>query len=95
MSVASEFPIPLNEYKIVALDPAQPKLTDAQKTQLAANIQLCRDAIIFFTAIADAKGLGGHTGGPYDTVPETLIMHGFMEHAKKGGTPYVLPVFFD
>lgn len=95
MSAETEFPVPIGEYKVVALDPNQPKLTDEQKTQLAANIQLCRDAIIFFTAIADAKGLGGHTGGPYDTVPETLIMHGFMEHAKNGGTPDVLPVFFD
>lgn len=95
MSVATEFPIPLSEYKVVALDPAQPKLTDEQKTQLAANIQLCRDAIIFFTAIADAKGLGGHTGGPYDTVPETLIMHGFIENARQGVGPDVVPVFFD
>ncbi len=95
MSVATEFPIPLNEYKVVTLDPGQSKLTDQQREQLAANIQLCRDAIIFFTAIADAKGLGGHTGGPYDTVPETLIMHGFMEHAWQGGTPDVLPIFFD
>lgn len=95
MSVATEFPIPLNEYKVVPLDPAQPVLTAEQREQLAANIQLCRDAIVFFTAIADAKGLGGHTGGPYDTVPETLIMHGFMQHAKAGGTPDVLPVFFD
>ncbi|MEO1982075.1 MAG: transketolase, partial [Fuerstiella sp.] len=93
MSVATEFPIPLNEYKVVTLDPGQSKLTDQQREQLAANIQLCRDAIIFFTAIADAKGLGGHTGGPYDTVPETLIMHGFMEHARQGGTPDVLPIF--
>ena len=95
MSVATEFPVPLNEYKVVALDPKQPKLTADQRKQLAANIQLCRDAIIFFTAIADAKGLGGHTGGPYDTVPETLIIHGFIEHARKGGTPDVLPIFFD
>ena len=95
MSVATEFPIPLSDYQVVALDPSQPKLTDEQKTQLAANIQLCRDAIIFFTAIADAKGLGGHTGGPYDTVPETLIMHGFIENARKGGGPDVVPVFFD
>ncbi|WP_414655187.1 transketolase C-terminal domain-containing protein [Fuerstiella marisgermanici] len=95
MSVATEFPVPLSEYKVVALNPNQPKLTDEQKTQLAANIKVCRDAIIFFTAIADAKGLGGHTGGPYDTVPETVIMHGMMEHARNGGTPDVLPVFFD
>lgn len=95
MSAETDFPVPVGDYQVVSLDPSQPKLTEEQKTQLAANIQLCRDAIIFFTAIADAKGLGGHTGGPYDTVPETLIMHGFMEHAKNGGTPDVLPVFFD
>lgn len=95
MSAETDFPVPVGDYQVVSLDPSQPKLTEEQKTQLAANIQLCRDAIIFFTAIADAKGLGGHTGGPYDTVPETLIMHGFMEHAKNGGTPNVLPVFFD
>ncbi|MEQ9408858.1 MAG: transketolase [Fuerstiella sp.] len=95
MSVATEFPVPLSEYKVVALDPGNPTLTPEQKQQLTTNIQLCRDAIIFFTAIADAKGLGGHTGGPYDTVPEVVIMHGFMEHARQGGTPDVLPIFFD
>ena len=95
MSASTEFPIPLSDYKVVALDPQQPTLTAEQKEQLAANIQLCRDAIVFFTAIADAKGLGGHTGGPYDTVPETLIMHGFMQHARNGGSPNVLPIFFD
>lgn len=95
MSVATEFPIPLQDYKVVSLDPNMPELTAEQREQLTKNIQLCRDAIVFFTAIADAKGLGGHTGGPYDTVPETLIMHGFMEHAKNGGTPDVLPIFFD
>lgn len=95
MSVAVEFPVPLSEYKVVPLDPTQPQLTDEQKSQLQKNIDLCRDAIVFFTAIADAKGLGGHTGGPYDTVPETLIMHGFMENSKNGGAHAVLPIFFD
>lgn len=95
MAVATDFPIPLHEYKVVSLDPKQSTLMDEQKDQIQKNIQLCRDAIIFFTAIAEAKGLGGHTGGPYDTVPETVLMHGFMEHAKQGGTPDVLPIFFD
>ena len=95
MSAVAEFPIPLHDYKVVRLDPRQPKLTDEQRQQLETNIQICRDAIIFFTAIADAKGLGGHTGGPYDTVPETVIMHGMMENARQGGSPDVLPVFFD
>jgi transketolase len=95
MSVAAEFPIPLNDYKALALDPKNSKLTDEQRKTLKKNIDTCRDAIVFFTAIADAKGLGGHTGGPYDTVPEVCIMHAFMKHAAAGGTPDVLPVFFD
>lgn len=92
---AAEFPIPLQNYKAIALNPANPKLTAEQREVLRSNIQLCRDAIIFFTAIADAKGLGGHTGGPFDTVPEVCIMHAFMKHSATGGTPDVLPVFFD
>lgn len=94
MSTAT-FPLPLDKFTSLALDPSQTKLTAEQKQTLTEQIQLCRDAIIFFTAIADAKGLGGHSGGPYDTVPEVLIMHGFMQHAKAGGTPDVLPVYFD
>lgn len=95
MSAVAEFPIPLNQYSALPLDPKQNKLTAAQRETLQKNIDICRDAIIFFTAIADAKGLGGHTGGPYDTVPEVCIMHSFMKHAEAGGTPDVLPVFFD
>lgn len=95
MSVSADFPIPLHQYQAIPLDPRNPKLTAAQKQTLQDNIQLCRDAIIFFTAIADAKGLGGHTGGPFDTVPEVCIMHAFMKHAAAGGTPDVLPIFFD
>ncbi|MFM7837372.1 MAG: transketolase, partial [Planctomycetaceae bacterium] len=95
MSGDHEFPIPLQQYQHIELDPSKPVLTAEQKEILAANILLCRDAIIFFTAIADAKGLGGHTGGPWDTVPEVCIMHGFMKHAAAGGTHKVLPIFFD
>ncbi len=95
MSVAAQFPISLDEYKALPLDPAVSELTEEQLETLRANIQLCRDAIVFFTAIADAKGLGGHTGGAWDTVPETLIMHGFMQHARASGSNAILPVFFD
>ncbi len=95
MSAAAEFPIPLSQYKAIPLDPKNPKLTAEQRETLKKNIDICRDAIVFFTAIADAKGLGGHTGGPFDTVPEVVIMHSFMKHAEAGGTPDVLPVFFD
>jgi len=91
----ADFPIDLTQFKPLALDPYQTTLTDEQRATLKANIQLCRDAIIFFTAVADAKGLGGHTGGPYDTVPEVMISYGFMLHAHHGGKPDFLNVFFD
>jgi transketolase len=95
MSAVAEFPIPLNQYKALPLDPKNPKLSPEQRETLKKNIEICRDAIVFFTAIADAKGLGGHTGGPYDTVPEVCIMHAFMKHSEAGGSPSVLPIFFD
>ncbi|QDU35466.1 Transketolase 2 [Poriferisphaera corsica] len=84
------FPIDLNAFVPMELDPGQPRLTAEQKTQLENNIALCRDAIIFFTATGAAKGLGGHTGGPYDIVPEVLIADGFMR-----GTNRVVDKYFD
>lgn len=95
MSTAVAFPIDLGQFQELPLDPNQRQLTDEQKAILEANIQLCRDAIIFFTAIADAKGLGGHTGGPYDTVPEVVIAYSFMLHAKQNGGKGIVPIFFD
>ena len=90
MSTATAFPIDLDSFKRFPLDPSVAKLTDQQRQDLQHNIQLCRDAIVFFTAIGDAKGLGGHTGGPYDTVPEVMIAYSFMQHSGD-----VLPIFFD
>jgi transketolase len=84
------FPIDLTKLKPLKLDVKQPSLTDEQKQTLKFNIQLCRDAIIFFTAYAGAKGLSGHSGGAYDTVPEVTIIRGFIA----GGAP-ILPIFFD
>ena len=49
-----------------------------------------RDCIIFFTAYSNARGLGGHTGGAYDIVPEALIADGFMRSGDK-----VYPALFD
>ncbi len=95
MTAVAEFPIPLDQYKALPLDPRNPKLTVEQRDTLKKNIEICRDAIVFFTAIADAKGLGGHTGGPFDTVPEVCIMHSFMKFSEAGGKPSVLPIFFD
>ena len=84
------FPIDLGAFRRVVLDAAQPKLSDAQRTQLRANVELCRDTLIFFTAVADAKGLGGHTGGPYDIVPEVLLADGLI-----AGSGKIVPIFFD
>jgi transketolase len=88
--MATSFPIDLASLIPLKLDPKVTTLTADQKKALQHNIQLCRDAIIFFTAIADAKGLGGHTGGPYDTVPEVMIARAFIA----GGVP-IVPIFFD
>jgi len=90
-----EFPIDLTKFRALALDPAVEDLSGADRAALAANVQLCRDAIVFFTAVAGAKGVGGHTGGAYDTVPEALIAYGFMLHAQAGGRPDVVPILFD
>ena len=56
------FPIDLTTYKRISLDASKPALTAEQKADLIANIQLCRDAIVFFTATGAARGVGGHTG---------------------------------
>jgi transketolase len=84
------FPIDLSQLKPLKLDPKTPKLSDADLATLTHNVQLCRDAIVFFTALAGARGLSGHSGGAYDTVPEVLIIRAFIH----GGAP-IVPVFFD
>ena len=84
------FPIDLGKLQPLALDPTVTTLTEAQKATLRHNIQLCRDAIVFFTAFAGARGLSGHTGGAYDTVPEVMIVRAFIAH----GAP-IVPVFYD
>ncbi|MDX1565129.1 MAG: transketolase C-terminal domain-containing protein [Phycisphaeraceae bacterium] len=90
MPATTQFPIDLGAFEKVALDPTQPLLSETHRQQLRANIDLARDTIIFFTAVADAKGLGGHTGGPFDIVPEVMIADAFMR-----GTDKVVPIFFD
>jgi hypothetical protein len=70
----TSFPIDLSKLEPLKLDAAISALTDEQKATLRHNIQLCRDTIVFFTALAGAKGLSGHTGGAYDTVPEVTII---------------------
>lgn len=85
------FPIDIGSYKPLSLDPTNPTLTNEQRETLKANIQLCRDTIIFFTATGAARGVGGHTGGPYDTVPEVMILDAFF----RGAAEKFVPIFFD
>jgi transketolase len=84
------FPIDLSQLKPLKLSPSVPTLSDEAKAALRHNIQLCRDAIVFFTALGGAKGLAGHTGGAYDTVPEVMIVRAFIA----GGAP-IIPIFYD
>jgi transketolase len=87
----SKFPIDLGAYQRITLDPSISTLTAEQRASLKANIQLCRDAIVFFTATGAARGVGGHTGGPYDTVPEVMIMDALF----RGSANKFVPIFFD
>ena len=84
------FPIDLSGYQPLQFSFAQTTLSDEQRDRLRTNISLARDSLIFFTALANVKGLGGHTGGAYDIVPEVLITDGFMN-----GESRLFPVHFD
>ena len=84
------FPVDVSKYKPLALDLGQKTLTADQRAQLAANIQIMRDTIVFYTAIAGIKGLAGHTGGAYGIVPEVLIADAF-----RRGSDKVYPILFD
>ena len=85
-----KFPIDLGKLLPLKLDPAQATLSDEQRDALRHNLQLARDTIVFFTALAGARGLSGHTGGAYDTVPEVMIVRAFIAQ----GAP-IVPVFYD
>ena len=74
----------------VSLDPKNPQLTDEQRKDLLFNIQLLRDVVVLFTASAAARGVSGHTGGAYDTIPEVTILLSLFEGSDK----YV-KIFFD
>ncbi len=84
------FPIDLNKYVPQKYELNQSQLTDEQRQVLVNNIQIVRDSLVFFTALANVKGLGGHTGGAFDIVPELLIIDGFMK-----GSDSLHPVYFD
>lgn len=73
-----EFPIDLSTYCEVSIDPWNSQaLGDCEREALLANIQLCRDAIVFFTASGGASGYGGHTGGAFDMMPEVCLLDAF------------------
>ncbi len=91
MNAAVSFPIDLDAYHLLRLDPANPTMSGSDRDKLAANVQLCRDAIVFFTATGAARGVGGHTGGAWDTVPEVMILDAFF----RGSPERYVPVFFD
>lgn len=91
MTTTTQFPINLGAYKYISLNPANAILTAEHRVALKANIQLCRDAIVFFTATGAARGVGGHTGGPYDTVPEVMILDAFF----RGAADKFVPIFFE
>lgn len=84
------FPIDLMNFQPLRFTFDQPALTGEQRTALQQKVQLVRDSLIFYTALANVKGLGGHTGGAYDMVPEVVIVDGFMK-----GEDRVFPVYFD
>lgn len=84
------FPIDLSGYTPLELSLTQEGMSAEQRAQLVNNISIVRDSIVFFTALANTKGLGGHTGGAYDIVPELLIIDGFMR-----GSEACYPVYFD
>lgn len=78
-------------FKSISLDPANPKLSDEQKSDLLSNISLLRDTIVYFTSTGAARGVSGHTGGPYDTVPEVCILLAFFQFSSEK----YLPVVYD
>ena len=84
-----DFPIDIGTYVNLKLK-GKGKLSENELETLSKNIDLVRDAVIATTAFARAKGLGGHTGGPYDIVPETLIV----DSLREGGTK-IHDEFFD
>ena len=77
-----DFPIDISNYVNLKLN-GKGDLSENELDILSKNIELVRDAVIATTAFARAKGLGGHTGGPYDIVPETLIIDSLREGGLK------------
>ncbi|KAJ5921006.1 hypothetical protein N7466_009332 [Penicillium verhagenii] len=77
-------PVDLKQFKQLKLDPKNTSLTAEQKQDLLHNINIFRDAIIAFTATGAARGVSGHTGGPFDTAPEVCILLAFINANPNG-----------
>ncbi|CAE7778796.1 Tktl2 [Symbiodinium sp. CCMP2592] len=91
-SDCTRFPIDLSKYQEVELDPwARSILTEQQRDILRSNIALCRDAVVFFTALGGVSGYGGHTGGAFDMIPEVCILDAFF----RARPDKFVPTFFD
>jgi transketolase N-terminal domain/subunit len=75
------------KYKSISLDPTNSKLSAQQKSDLLSNISLLRDTIVYFTSSGAARGVSGHTGGPFDTVPEVCILEAFFQHSSDKFVP--------
>ena len=84
-----DFPIDFSQYVDLKLS-IDNELTSDELKILNNNIEITRNAVIATTAFARAKGLGGHTGGPYDIVPEALIV----DFLRNGGAQ-IHDEFFD
>ena len=86
------FPIDLSQYREISIDPFSTEaLSEETLADLQSNVNLCRDAIVFFTACGSASGYGGHTGGAYDTVPEVMLLDAFF----RARPDKFVPTFFD
>ena len=83
------FPLSFDSFVNLELSTKR-ELSDSELKSLENNIELVRDAVIATTAFARAKGIGGHTGGPYDIVPEVLIVD-----ALRDGGEAIHDEFFD
>lgn len=79
-----KLPVDLKLFKQLKLDPSKPTLSAQEKSDLLHNINIFRDAIIAFTAAGSARGVSGHTGGPFDTAPEVCILLAFINANPDG-----------
>eukprot|EP00401_Gymnodinium_catenatum_P064334 CAMPEP_0117608102 /NCGR_PEP_ID=MMETSP0784-20121206/80637_1 /TAXON_ID=39447 /ORGANISM="" /LENGTH=671 /DNA_ID=CAMNT_0005411369 /DNA_START=57 /DNA_END=2068 /DNA_ORIENTATION=- len=87
-----KFPIDLNDFRPLSIDPwSTERLPSGLKDSLLANVQVFRDAVVFFTACGGASGYGGHTGGAFDTAPEVCLLDAFF----RARPDMFVPTMFD